>query len=249
MNKPQTRGWRRAKLCGCDAPKLSDTHSFLCASHGSRTAPAGLRPSDHQEAHTSQQDTSGRMRHPTEPDASPPGDDSDDRDVAPNFSSARTDLKVCATAARAEAGRDTPSSACDSGQGSEAPPSLRDTQTPKDRGLRQPACDSGRDGQTRPSLRETQTPKDRGLRQLACDSGRDGQTRPSLRETQTPNGRGLRQLASATQTESPAEESAPETTKSPEQTQNVVENNETAAQKSAHASEKPVPTTSPEQRL
>ena len=37
-----------------------------------------------------------------------------------------------------EAGADTPSSVCDSGQDGEAPPSLRETQTPKGRGLRQP---------------------------------------------------------------------------------------------------------------
>jgi hypothetical protein len=37
-----------------------------------------------------------------------------------------------------EAGADTPSSVCDSRQGCEAPRSLRETQTPKGRGLRQP---------------------------------------------------------------------------------------------------------------
>jgi hypothetical protein len=57
-----------------------------------------------------------------------------------------------------------------------------------------------------------------------CDSGQDGQPRPSLRETQTPNGGGLRQPVSAIQTESPAEENADETPKSPEQSQNVIEN-------------------------
>jgi hypothetical protein len=59
-----------------------------------------------------------------------------------------------------------------------------------------------------------------------CDSGQDGQTQPSLRETQPPNGRGLRQPA----TESPAEENAPETPKSPEQSQNVIENKGSAAE-------------------
>jgi len=61
-------------------------------------------------------------------------------------------------------------------------------------------------------------------RSSVCDSGQDGQTRPSLRETQTPNGGGLRQPVSATQTESPAEENAGETPKSPEQSENVIEN-------------------------
>jgi hypothetical protein len=40
------------------------------------------------------------------------------------------------------AGADTPVSVCDSGQDTEARPSLRETQTPKGRGLRQPAQDS-----------------------------------------------------------------------------------------------------------
>jgi hypothetical protein len=40
------------------------------------------------------------------------------------------------------AGADTPFSVCDSGQDTEARPSLRETQTPKGRGLRQPAQDS-----------------------------------------------------------------------------------------------------------
>jgi hypothetical protein len=66
-----------------------------------------------------------------------------------------------------EAGADTPTSVCDSGQGSEAPPSLRETQTPKGGGLRQPANHG---------------------------------------------------------TESPKEENAPETSKSPEQSENVIEN-------------------------
>jgi hypothetical protein len=56
-----------------------------------------------------------------------------------------------------------------------------------------------------------------------CDSGQDGETRSSLRETQTPNDRGLRQPADHG-TESPAEENAGETPKSPEQSQNVIEN-------------------------
>jgi hypothetical protein len=53
-----------------------------------------------------------------------------------------------------------------------------------------------------------------------CDSGQGSEAPPSLRETQTPNGRGLRQPA----TESPKEENAPETPKSPEQSENVIEN-------------------------
>ena len=62
-----------------------------------------------------------------------------------------------------------------------------------------------------------------------CDSGQDGETRSSLRETQTPNDRGLRQPADHG-TESPAEENAGETPKSPEQSQNVIENKGPAAE-------------------
>jgi hypothetical protein len=63
-----------------------------------------------------------------------------------------------------------------------------------------------------------------------CDSGQDSEARPSLRETQTPKGRGLRQPAVAAQTESPAEENGGETPKSPEQSQNVIENKGLAAE-------------------
>jgi hypothetical protein len=63
-----------------------------------------------------------------------------------------------------------------------------------------------------------------------CDSGQDREAQPSLRETQTPNGKGLRQPVSATQTESPTEENAAETPKSPEQSQNVTENKGPAAE-------------------
>ena len=66
-----------------------------------------------------------------------------------------------------------------------------------------------------------------------CDSGQDGQTRRSLRETQTPTGRGLRQPASASRTESLEEENRGETPKSPEQSQNVVENKGLAAERAA----------------
>jgi hypothetical protein len=62
-----------------------------------------------------------------------------------------------------------------------------------------------------------------------CDSGQDGETRPSLRETQTPNGKGLRQPAN-NGTESQAEENADETSKSPEQSENVIENKGPAAE-------------------
>jgi hypothetical protein len=61
-----------------------------------------------------------------------------------------------------------------------------------------------------------------------CNAGQDSEARPSLRETQTPNGRGLRQPGSHT-TESPAEENAGETSKSPEQSENVIENKGPAA--------------------
>jgi len=63
-----------------------------------------------------------------------------------------------------------------------------------------------------------------------CDSGQGGEAQPSLRETQTPNGGVLRKPASATQTESPAEENAGETSKSPEQSQEVIENKAPAAE-------------------
>jgi hypothetical protein len=62
-----------------------------------------------------------------------------------------------------------------------------------------------------------------------CDSGQRSEAPPSLRETQTPKGGGLRQPASATQTESQTEENAPETSKSPEQSENVIENKGSAA--------------------
>jgi hypothetical protein len=57
-----------------------------------------------------------------------------------------------------------------------------------------------------------------------CDSGQGSEAPPSLRETQTPKGGGLRQPAVASQTESPAEENADETSKPPEQSENVIEN-------------------------
>ena len=63
-----------------------------------------------------------------------------------------------------------------------------------------------------------------------CDSGQGSEAPPSLRETPTPNGGGLRQPASATQTESPKEENAGETSKSPEQSENVIENKGPAAE-------------------
>jgi hypothetical protein len=63
-----------------------------------------------------------------------------------------------------------------------------------------------------------------------CDSGQGGETPPSLRETQTPNGGGLRQPVGATQTDSPKVESGGETPKSPEQSENVIENKGRAQQ-------------------
>jgi len=62
-----------------------------------------------------------------------------------------------------------------------------------------------------------------------CDSGQGSKARPSLRETQTPNGRGLRQPANH-RTESPKEENVDETSKSPEQSENVIENKGRAQQ-------------------
>jgi hypothetical protein len=56
-----------------------------------------------------------------------------------------------------------------------------------------------------------------------CDSGQDSGARSSLRETRTPNGRGLHQPGNQG-TESLVEESAGATSKSPEQSENVIEN-------------------------
>jgi hypothetical protein len=61
-----------------------------------------------------------------------------------------------------------------------------------------------------------------------CDSGQGSEAPPSLRETQTPNGRGLRQPAA--RSESPKEQNAAETSKSPEQSENVIENKGPAAE-------------------
>jgi hypothetical protein len=107
----------------------------------------------------------GSRTAPTEPSAIPPEDQPNDREA-----------QELSKLVGLEASADTPSSVCDSGQGSEAP--------------------------------------------------------PSLRETQTPNGGGLRQPVSATNhgTESPAEENGEETPKSPEQSQNVIENKGPAAE-------------------
>jgi hypothetical protein len=101
-------------------------------------------------------------RAPTQ-DASPPGEESNDREA-----------QELSKLVGLEASADTPSGVCDAGQGSEAPPSLGETQTPKGGGLRQPA--------------------------------------------------------SATQTESPKEENALETSKSPEQSENVIENKASEAE-------------------
>jgi hypothetical protein len=104
----------------------------------------------------------GSRNAPAEPETGPPDNVSNDREA-----------QELSKLVGLEAGADTPSSVCDSGQGSEAPPSLRETQTPKGGGLRQPA--------------------------------------------------------SATQTESQTEENAAETPKSPEQSENVIENKASAA--------------------
>jgi len=65
------------------------------------------------------------------------------------------------------------------------------------------------------------------------DSGQANEAPLSLRETQTPTGGGLRQPASATtaRAESPKGENASETSKSPEQSENVIENKGPAAAK------------------
>jgi hypothetical protein len=65
-----------------------------------------------------------------------------------------------------------------------------------------------------------------------CDSGQDTEARPSLRATQSPKSMGLRQPGNQG-TESPAEENAGKTSKSPEQSENVVENKGPAAEEVA----------------
>jgi hypothetical protein len=70
----------------------------------------------------------GPQPPPTGPSRIPPGEESNNRQA-----------EELSRLVGLEAGADTPSSVCDSGQGSEAPPSLRETQTPNGRGLRQPA--------------------------------------------------------------------------------------------------------------
>jgi len=75
-----------------------------------------MRKEHAQEAHTSRQKQSGRMRHPSQPEASPPDNESNDREaqelsklvgvdsgeVAPTFRSAHAGLKASATAALSE---------------------------------------------------------------------------------------------------------------------------------------------------
>ncbi len=112
----------------------------------------------------------GSRTAPTEQEASPPDNEANDRE-------AEELSKVVGLEARA----DTPSSVCDSAQDSGAPPSLRETQTPNDGGLRQPAAHAG--------------------------------------------------LKASATAESPAEENATETPKSPEQSENVIENKGPATEK------------------
>jgi hypothetical protein len=137
-----------------------------------------MRKEHAQEAHTSRQKPSGCMRHPSEQEAGPPDNESNDREA-----------EELSKLVGLEASTDTPSSVCDSGQGSEAPPSLRETQTPNGRGLRQPANQAS---------------------------------------------------------ENPKEENAAETPKSPEQSENVIENKGPATDGSTHegqrASGKELPT-------
>jgi hypothetical protein len=71
----------------------------------------------------------GSRTAPTEQDAGPPD----------NVSNAR-EAQELSKLVGLEASADTPSTVCDSGQGSEAPPSLRETQGPNGGGLRQPAA-------------------------------------------------------------------------------------------------------------
>jgi hypothetical protein len=80
----------------------------------------------------------GSRTAPTEQEASPPDDEANNREA-----------QELSKLIGLEASADTPSSVCDSGQGSEAPPSLRETQTPKGGGLRQPA-----------SATQTESPKE-----------------------------------------------------------------------------------------
>ena len=69
----------------------------------------------------------GSPAAPAQQEASPPDNEKNDREA-----------EELSKLVGLEAGADTPSSVCDPGQGSEAPRSLRETQTPKGRGLRQP---------------------------------------------------------------------------------------------------------------
>jgi len=104
-----------------------------------------MRKEHAQEAHTSRQKPSGRMRHPSQPEASPPDNASNDREA-----------QELSKLVGLEPGRDTPSSVCDSGQGSEAPPSLRETPTPNGGGLRQPT-----------SATQTESPKEGNAREIS----------------------------------------------------------------------------------
>jgi hypothetical protein len=74
-----------------------------------------------------QQCRGGSRTAPAQQEASPPDNETNDREAE--------ELRKLVGL---EAGADTPSSVCDPRQGSEAPRSLRETQTPKGRGLRQP---------------------------------------------------------------------------------------------------------------
>jgi hypothetical protein len=70
----------------------------------------------------------GSRTAPTEPSAIPPEAESNDREA-----------EELSNLVGLEASADTPSSVCDSGQDSEAPPSPRETETPNGGGVRQPA--------------------------------------------------------------------------------------------------------------
>jgi len=80
-------------------------------------------------------------------------------------------------------------------------------------------CDAGQYSEAQPSLPETQTPKSRGLRQPA-------EVEPNFSSA----GADLKVSATDQRTESPAVENATETSKSPKQSQNVIENKAPAAE-------------------
>ena len=140
-------GWRRAKLCGLDASKLSNTHSFAVRRPRLEMA---LDRSIHRKMRILLTMRKERARcrdgsRTAEPEEGPPDNESN-REAE--------ELSKLVGLDGAEAGAETPSSGCDSEEGKEEQPSLRETQTPKGRGLRQPAND-GRESPNEGNASET----------------------------------------------------------------------------------------------